>query len=72
MYPNLLGQKAFYHLSNDKMAEILELSRTSVEQKLKSGRFTPEECKTLCRYFNKSFDYLFATNEEIDNRGDVN
>lgn len=66
MYPNLLGQKAYHKLSNDDLADILNLSRSCLEQKLKSGRFTPEECKALCKYFGKSFEFLFATNEEID------
>lgn len=66
MYPNLLGQKAYHKLSNEDLADILNLSRSSLEQKLKSGRFTPEECKTLCKYFGKPFEFLFATNEEID------
>lgn len=66
MYPNLLGQKATHHLSNEKMAKIAGLSRTSFEQKIKSGRFTPAECKAYCLYFKKTFNYLFATDEEID------
>lgn len=65
MYPNLLGQKAYHHLSNDDMAGILNISRTAIESKLKSGRFTPQECKILCRYFDKPFAYLFATDDEI-------
>lgn len=60
MYPNLLGQKAYHHLSNQKMASIINVSRTAYEQKIKSGRFTPAECTMYCKYFNKPFDYLFA------------
>lgn len=64
MYPNLLGQKAIHHLSNDQMAEIIGISRTAFEQKAKSGRFTPQECKAFCRYFKKRFEYLFAEDGE--------
>ncbi len=66
MYPNLMGQKAYYRLTSEQMAEIIGVSRTTYDQKLKSGRFTPSECKLLCRRFDKSFEYLFATAEEID------
>lgn len=67
MYPGLLGQKAIHRLSNNDMAKIVGLSRTAYEQKLRSGRFTPEECKKFIRYFDKSFEYLFATDDEIKN-----
>ena len=65
MFPNLLGQKAFHHLTDDDMATIIGVSRNAWQQKIKSGRFTPKECKSLCDYFNKSFSYLFA--EDGDN-----
>ncbi len=67
MYPNLLGQKAYYHLSNDEMAQIIGVSRNSFEKKMKTGRFNVKECRALCEYFNKSFCFLFATIEEIEN-----
>lgn len=64
MYPNLLGQKAYHHLTDDDMAKIIGVSRTAYQQKIKSGRFLPEECKAFCAYFGKRFDYLFAENED--------
>lgn len=60
MYPNLLGQKAYRHLTDEEMAEIIGVSRTAYQQKIKSGRFTPDECKAYCTYFRKRFEYLFA------------
>lgn len=65
MFPNLLGQKAYHKLSGDQMGEIIGVSRQSWDSKISSGRFTPEECKALCKYFGKPFDFLFATDEEI-------
>lgn len=64
MYPNLLGQKAYHHLTDDDMAKIIGVSRTAYQQKIKSGRFLPDECKAFCAYFGKRFDYLFAENED--------
>lgn len=66
MYPNLLGQKSFHHLTDADMAKIIGVSRTAYGQKIKSGRFWPEECRAYCKYFKKSFDYLFALPEDID------
>ncbi len=60
MYPNLLGQKAYRHLTDEEMAKIIGVSRTAYQQKIKSGRFSPGECKAYCAYFGKRFDYLFA------------
>lgn len=68
MYANLLGQKAYYHLTDKDMGEIIGVSRTTFGQKIRSGRFWPSECQAYCKYFNKSFEYLFATEEELYNQ----
>mgnify|MGYP003623724419 CR=1 FL=1 len=67
MYPNLLGQQKYHHLTDQQMAEIAGISRTAYGQKTRSGRFTPEECKKYCARFGKTFEYLFAFNDEIGN-----
>lgn len=64
MFPNLMGQKAFHHLTAEQMGSIIGLSRQAYDAKMASGRFTPDECKTFCRYFGKPFDFLFATDDE--------
>lgn len=64
MFPNLLGQKEYHHLTNEDMAKIIGVSRPAYERKVATGRFTATECKAYCRYFNKSFDYLFAADDE--------
>lgn len=66
MYPNLMGQKVYRKLTAEQMGEIIGLSRQSYEAKMESGRFTPAECKQYCKYFGKSFDFLFATDDEIN------
>ena len=43
MFPNLLGQKAARHLTDEDMAAIIGISRTAYQAKKKSGRFTAEE-----------------------------
>lgn len=64
MFPNLMGQKAYHKLRSEDMGKIIGVSRQSYEAKMESGRFTPSECKAFCERFNKSFDFLFATDEE--------
>ena len=64
MFPNLLGQKAVHKLTDADMAKIIGVSRNTYQQKAKSGRFTPSECKALCHHFQKSFAYLFAVEGE--------
>lgn len=64
MFPNLIGQKGFHHMSDDEMANVIGVSRNAYQQKMKSGRFTPDECKKYCSFFGKRFEFLFATNED--------
>lgn len=65
MFPNLLGQQKYRHMTAADMAAVLGISRTAYQNKMKSGRFTPDECRKFCDYFGKSFDFLFATDEEL-------
>lgn len=64
MYPNLLGQKAYHHLTDDDMGRIIGVSRHTYSQKIRSGRFWPAEYQALCKYFNKSFEYLFVSDSQ--------
>ena len=62
MFPNLLGQKAFHRMTDEDMAKVIGVSRTAYQQKIRNGRFTPDECKAFCAHFGKRFEYLFAEN----------
>ena len=59
MFANLLGQKAYHKLTNDDMARVINVSRTTYERKMRSGKFTLAECMKFVEYFDKPFDYLF-------------
>ena len=37
MYPNLLGQKAYNHLTDEDMGSIIGVSRNTYSQKIRSG-----------------------------------
>ena len=63
MFPNLIGQKAICKLTAEDMGAIIGVSGRTYEAKMRNGRFTPAECRTYCKRFGKSFDFLFATDE---------
>lgn len=65
MFPNLLGQKAFYKMSNDDMASVIGVSRVSFENKMRTGKFTVREINAYIRFFKKPYDYLFATEDDL-------
>lgn len=66
MFPNLMGMQKYHKLSNEEMGQIINVSRQTFETKMDTGKFTLAECKLLCQYFKKSFDYLFATIDEVE------
>ena len=66
MFPHLIAMKECHHLSSEDMGAIINVSRQTYEYKMQRGHFTPSECKAFCKHFGKSFDYLFATLDEID------
>lgn len=64
MFPNLKAEQARAGMTNQTVADLLKITRVTYESKKKSGKFSVDESKALCRIFNCDFDYLFATNIE--------
>lgn len=64
MLRNLVAEKAIHRLSNQQMADIIGVSRPTFESKMKSERFTVSECQRFIKYFGKTFEYLFATDDQ--------
>lgn len=64
MYANLRAEKAKRRLTDETMAEIIGVHKNTYRNKMVSGKFAPWECKKLCDYFGKSFNFLFALEEE--------
>ena len=71
MFRNLEAEQARYSYTNQKVAEKLNISRTSYENKKKTGKFTALEAKKLCKIFHVKFDYLFATEQDEEKGGGV-
>ena len=64
LYPNLKAEQSRAGLTNQKVADLIGMSRVTYESKKKSGRFDVSESKKLCDLFKCDFDYLFATEGE--------
>ena len=64
-------QEHRHHLTDEDMGKIIGVSRNSYSQKIWSGRFWPGECRALCKYFNKPFEYLFATEGDKSTLGRI-
>jgi DNA-binding XRE family transcriptional regulator len=64
MFRNLEAEQARNGYTNQYVADFLGISRTSYENKKKSGKFTTREIKLLCKLFKCKFDYLFEDEEE--------
>lgn len=61
MFRNLEAEQARKGKTNFDMAELLGISRSSYENKKSSGKFYVSQIFTLCRFFDSTFEYLFAT-----------
>lgn len=64
MLKNLLAEKIAHRLTNQEMANIIGTSRLTYENKVRNDKFTVSECKAFMKYFNKTFEVLFATDND--------
>lgn len=62
-FPNLEAEQARKSVSDGEVAAHLGIARESYNRKKKNLGFTFLEVRSLCDYFEKQFDYLFATDE---------
>ncbi len=64
MFRNLEAEQARLGKSNLEMANILNVSRVTYENKKKTGEFSRSQITTLLNLFKCSFEYLFADDAE--------
>lgn len=64
MFKNLDAEQARHSYTNQRMADMVGISRVSYENKKKTGKFTALEAKKMCKIFKVKFDYLFATDDD--------
>lgn len=60
MYCNLQAEQARNGMTNQQVADVLNISRVSYESKKKTGKFVVREIVELCKLFKCDFEYLFA------------
>lgn len=65
-YPNLLGQNAYFSISEKALGDILGLTRIQIRRRLAQDSFTVDECMVLCDYYDKPFEWLFARQERLN------
>ena len=70
LFKNLDAEQARHSYTNQRMADMIGISRVSYENKKKTGKFTALEAKKMCKIFKVKFDYLFATDETSDVGGE--
>ncbi len=63
MFNNLEAEQARKNMTNQQVADFLEISRVSYENKKKTGKFYITEISKLCSLFDVKYEYLFATDE---------
>ena len=61
---NLEAEQKRRGLSNEEMAKLLSVSRTTYEVKKKNGKFSLPQIETLLDYFKCDFGYLFKREDE--------
>lgn len=66
MLPNLLGQNQYWGMTEEKLAQVLSLSRGTVHKKLLYDNWTLEESLVLSALYRKPIEWLFASEEQIN------
>ncbi len=61
MLKNLEAEQARKKKTDADIAEVLGIARETYNKKKKNLHFTFLEIKSLCLYFDATFEYLFAT-----------
>ena len=63
MFPNLNAEQARMNLSDEGLAKMIGMERKAFNRKKHNQRFVVDECLKLCKVFNCTFEYLFATDD---------
>lgn len=64
MFRNLAAEQKRKGLTNQQVADYLNISRPTYEKKKQKGTFEVKHINMLCKLFKCSYDYLFATDNE--------
>lgn len=64
MYPNLRAEQARKGHTDEHVASVLGISRSSYNNKVNTGRLKVEEIRKLCELYGCDFSYLFYRQDE--------
>lgn len=64
MFPNLDAEQARRRLTDEAVAAMIGMKRSTYNRKKQTERFLVDECLKLCKIFSCSFEYLFATDDQ--------
>ncbi len=65
MYMNIKAEQSRKNLTDEQMAKVLGVTRKTYSKKIHDGGWNDVQAKTLCQFFNVSFDYLFQNSNEV-------
>lgn len=64
IYPNLRAEQAKSGHSDEYVASVLGIPRSTYGNKVNTGRFKVEEIRKLCELYGCDFSYLFYRQDE--------
>lgn len=64
MFCNLNAEQARLGMTDEDVANLIGISRSSYLSKKNSGKFTVPQIRILLNLFNVDFNYLFATDNK--------
>ncbi len=68
MFPNLNAEQARHGHTNQEVANLLNLARSTYETKKRTGHFSLTEINILCDTYDCDYSYLFCEKPIIPDR----
>lgn len=63
MFRNINAEQARRGVTDQEIADLLGITRSTYSRKKNTGNFSLSEVRFLMHYFNCDFDYLFAIDQ---------
>ena len=63
MFRNINAEQARRGVTDQEIADLLGITRSTYSRKKNTGNFSLSEVRFLMRYFDCDFDYLFAIDQ---------
>jgi len=63
-YPNLEAEQARFNYTDEVIANLIGMKRSTYSTKKRNGDFKATECNALCKALGVTFEYLFSQSEQ--------